>query len=83
MALSGPGPGRPRGSKNKAQAELKEMILTALGEAGGVEYLTRQANENPGPFLSLIGKVLPKEVDARFEGSMTINWPLPKTPLDE
>lgn len=45
----------------KAQKALKEMILGALDEqpGGGVEYLKRQAVENPGPFLSLIGKVLP------------------------
>jgi hypothetical protein len=27
-----------------------------------VGYLKRQANENPGPFMSLLGKVLPIQV---------------------
>lgn len=51
--------GRPAGSKNKLPAQLKEMILTALDKAGGAKYLEAQAKENPGPFLTLLGKVLP------------------------
>jgi hypothetical protein len=35
------------------------MILGALDAAGGQDYLKRQAIENPGPFLTLVGKVLP------------------------
>ncbi len=83
MAFPGPGPGRPRGSKNKAPAELRNMILKALDESGGVDYLVQQAKENPGPFLSLIGKVLPKEVDANISGGLVVNWSLPKIPLDD
>lgn len=51
--------GRPAGSKNKLPAQLKEMILTALDKAGGAKYLEAQAKDNPGPFLALLGKVLP------------------------
>lgn len=54
--------GRPRGRLNKVNRELREMILTALSEAGGVEYLTRQATENPPAFLALLGKLLPRDV---------------------
>ena len=35
------------------------MILTALSRMGGERYLMEQAAKNPGPFLALIGKVLP------------------------
>ena len=35
------------------------MILGALDKAGGEVYLQHQAEDNPGPFLALIGKVLP------------------------
>jgi len=38
------------------------MILEALDRAGGVDYLRRQAVENPPAFLALVGKVLPKDV---------------------
>ena len=57
------GPGRPRGSRNKAPQALKEMILQALSEAGGVDYLLRQARKkNALPFLQLVGRVLPLQV---------------------
>lgn len=55
----GAGPGRPKGCKNKTTLQLKDMILGALSAAGGLDYLQRQADENPGAFLTLIGKVLP------------------------
>lgn len=51
--------GRKKGAQNKLTTELKEMILTALDEAGGVGYLTKQATESPSAFIALIGKVLP------------------------
>lgn len=56
--------GRAKGTPNKATKELKEMILGALDQAGGQEYLAMQAIENPGAFLALVGKVLPKNIEA-------------------
>lgn len=62
------GKGRPKGSVNKTTALLKDAILRAAEAAGGggkegmVNYLTQQAEENPGPFMSLLGKVLPMQV---------------------
>lgn len=53
------GPGRPKGCQNKVTKQLKEMILGALDEAGGQQYLVTQARENPNAFLTLVGKVLP------------------------
>ena len=35
------------------------MILGALDDAGGREYLAAQAKASPAAFLTLIGKVLP------------------------
>lgn len=55
--------GRQKGTPNKLNAALKDMILEALNEAGGVDYLVKQAKKrNPGPFLALVGKVLPLQV---------------------
>lgn len=52
------------------------MILQALDKAGGVQYLTNQAHENPGPFLSLIGKVLPTTISGDPNNPLVINWPI-------
>ena len=56
--------GSRKGVPNKVTRELKEMILGALDEAGGVDYLTRRANDprTASAFLALVGKVLPMTV---------------------
>jgi hypothetical protein len=56
------GQGRPKGAVNKTTAILKDAILQGAENAGGgdlVAYLTQQAKDHPGPYLSLIGKILP------------------------
>jgi len=60
--------GRQKGTPNKHTALLRDAILLAGQNAGGGEdglatYLTTQARENPGPFLALLGKVLPYQVN--------------------
>jgi hypothetical protein len=54
--------GRQKGTPNKVTGQLKDMILGALENAGGVKYLETQANENPAAFMTLVGKVLPLQV---------------------
>ena len=63
--------GRPKGAKNKTTTALKEMILGALDDAGGQDYLREQAEVNPGPFLTLIGKVLPLSIKGDIAHSLT------------
>ena len=62
--------GRTKGTPNKLTKEVKEMILEALDNAGGVEYLTRQADENPKAFLTLVGRVLPLQVTGKDGGAI-------------
>ncbi len=70
------GKGRPKGAANKTTALLKDAILKAATDAGGKEglvgYLTRQAIENPAPFMSLLGKVLPMQVSGEDGGPIRI-----------
>lgn len=68
------GPGRPKGSQSKVTKELKEMILSALDGAGGVEYLEKRANDprTASAFLTLIGKVLPMTVQGPGEGGALV-----------
>jgi hypothetical protein len=54
--------GRQKGTPNRFTGELKELILGALEEAGGMAYLAEKAETHPGPFLALVGKVLPLQV---------------------
>jgi hypothetical protein len=61
--------GRAKGTPNKTTALLKDAILKAaelagnkVGDNGMVSYLEVQATENPGPFMALLGKVLPMQI---------------------
>jgi len=54
--------GRKKGVPNKINAAVKDMILNALHNKGGVEYLEKQADDNPTAFMTLLGKVLPTQV---------------------
>jgi hypothetical protein len=62
--------GRPKGSPNKTTAAVKDMILQALSNKGGVAYLEKQADDDPRAFLSLVGKVIPLDVNA--SGNITV-----------
>jgi hypothetical protein len=53
------GKGRRKGSRNKMTRALKNMILQALDDAGGQQYLAEQATKNPAAFMTLLGRVLP------------------------
>jgi hypothetical protein len=67
------GKGRPKGVPNKATKAVKEMVIQALNEAhkdGGVAYLKDQAAKNPTAFLTLVGKVLPLDVNANLSGAI-------------
>lgn len=73
-------PGRPKGIPNKTTALLKDAILQAAEKAGDkdglIGYLTTQAKANPGPFLSLLGKVLPMQIAGEGGGpvKLTVEW---------
>lgn len=71
-----PTPGRKKGQVNKTTALLKDAIIQAAEKAGGkgglVGYLETQAADNPGPFLSLLGKVLPLQIQGPGEDGKII-----------
>lgn len=84
MANSNPKPpnagkGRPKGVPNKTTAFLKDAILKAAenagkqhGSDGMVSYLEAQAKLNPGPFMALLGKVLPMQVIGDDENPLKV-----------
>jgi hypothetical protein len=69
-----PGSGRKSGTPNKVTAELKDLILGALDDAGGRVYLAQQAQANPAAFLTLVGKVLPLKVTGKDGGPLVVQW---------
>ena len=69
--------GRQKGTPNKINSELREMILGALDEAGGQGYLVKQAEENPKAFLTLLSRVLPTTVGVGQSpdlGPIVVKW---------
>lgn len=78
------GGGTRKGVPNKLTADIRGMILGALEAAGGMEYLTRQADENPSAFMSLVGKVLPTKIEADVAvRSYVMRAPTPIESADE
>jgi hypothetical protein len=68
-AAMGAGPGRPKGVQNKLTRSIKEAIEVAFKGVGGPEYLMRQAEENPQAFMTLLGKIIPAQVQADLTNS--------------
>ena len=66
------GAGRPKGSIDKGNAAIRELIAMALDELGGVEYLKSTAMSHPAAFLSLIGKTMPLQVTGDNGGAVQV-----------
>ena len=63
------GKGRPKGCKNKTTLAVKEAIILAFDEAGGVEALVKFAKKYPTHFYTQIwAKLLPQEINAAITG---------------
>ena len=56
------GVGRPKGSTDKKNNAIKDMIIASLDEIGGKDYFIQQATENPAAYMGLIGKILPRDM---------------------
>lgn len=72
------GAGRKKGVTNGDTAKLRGLILGALDVKGGQKWLELQMDEQPVAMLQLIGKVLPKEIEANLKSQVILNL----TPTD-
>lgn len=66
--------GRRKGEPNKINRSIKEMILTALHDVGGAEYLAQQAHANPVAFMGLVGRVLPLQLANEGGGALQVEF---------
>ena len=61
------GRGRPKGAPNKVTKTLREAIEASFDNVGGVDYLSRMAEEEPKAYLALLGKILPAHMSIKAE----------------
>ncbi len=67
--------GRAKGTPNKTTMLLKDAILKAATDAGDGDlsaYLRVQSKMNPGPFMALLGKVMPTQITGADGGPLKI-----------
>ena len=62
------GKGRPKGVTNKLTKTVKEAIEAAFEQVGGADYLARMAIQEPTAFMTLLGKILPQQVNMNTKG---------------
>jgi hypothetical protein len=67
--------GRTKGTPNKVNGDIKEMVVAALSRAGGVDYLVQCAHKQPVAFLGLVGRVLPLTIAGKGDnGAIPISF---------
>lgn len=69
-----PGPGRPKGSKNRFTC-LRDAFLKAFSDLGGADGLVewvKKSNRNRAEFYKMITKMLPSNVDISSETGITV-----------
>lgn len=61
------GKGRKPGSVNKTTAAVKEALMLAFDDIGGVNALAAWAKENQDKFYPIWAKLLPQEIKGELE----------------
>jgi hypothetical protein len=59
-----PGPGRPKGSKDKIGRQCKENIIAVFDAIGGIKAMATWARRNKGEFYKLYARLIPNYVQA-------------------
>ena len=63
--------GRQAGTPNKFTS-LKQTFLNAFANNGGEEWLTEWGADNPGPFFAILKGLLPKQIEAKIDASLSV-----------
>lgn len=64
--------GRKAGTPNVTTRALKDAIMHAFDTVGGENYLVSVAKDDPRTFCTLLGKVLPLQVNGNLSGGLEI-----------
>ena len=90
--VSGNPRGRPRGTRNKVSESIRAQFAEALERLGGVDYLVEVGRKHPRLFVSVIARVMPKEIHAQVSNAplgdpevlelMKVEWAARKRALD-
>lgn len=75
--------GRTKGIPNKVTQTVKDAFKEAFDiiQEDNAANLGTWGRMNPDKFYPLAAKLIP--IDSNVSGTMNIQWPLPKTELDE
>ena len=65
--------GRKKGSANKTTTAVKEALIEAFEEIGGIDSLVSWGRLNETEFYKLWVKVLPQEINANLSGEVDLN----------
>lgn len=57
------GMGRKKGSVNKITKTIKEAIEVSFIQVGGAEYLAQMAVDQPVAYMTLLGKIIPQQLE--------------------
>lgn len=68
------GSGRKKGSQNKITATIKEAIEQSFNQVGGAAYLVKMATEQPQAYMTLLGKVLPTQVNLKTNEPIAVTF---------
>jgi hypothetical protein len=58
---------------NRLTPEIKDGILQAFEQAGGVEYLVELARVDPPTFCRLLAAIIPSEIEASITTTHTFD----------
>lgn len=74
--------GRQKGTPNKVTQTVKEALQAAFDEVGGKDYLVKVARDDPKAFCTLIGKVIPQDVNQKLDANVTVNDGVDRPPRE-
>lgn len=57
------GKGRPKGAVNKLTKTIREAVEISFNQIGGADWLAKMADEQPVAYMTLLGKVLPQQIE--------------------